>query len=98
MSSDVGGWGGAGLWVLMMGFSCRLTVHVGCGFLIEAEVRGLKLKIEQVLSPGEIQGTLLRCEARPLLQEIGDVVGGKGAVLQGVREGTGHGVMRVDVA
>ena len=72
-------------------------VSRGGWFLIETEVRGLKLELKQVLAPGEVQGTLLRGEARPLLQEIGDVVGGKGAVVQGVGQGTGYGVMGVDV-
>jgi hypothetical protein len=67
-------------------------------FLIETEVWGRKLKIEHVLSPGKVQGTFLWGEARALLQEIGDVVSGKGTVLQGVSQRAGHGLLWRDLA
>jgi hypothetical protein len=81
----------------MRRFSLMGKPHGWWWFLVEAEVRGWKLEIEQVLSPGEVQGTRWRGEASALLEEIGDVVGGKGAILQGVSEGASHGVLRVDV-
>jgi hypothetical protein len=49
--------------------------------LVDAEVRRLEAQIEQIFAPREVPGTLLRRETSALLQEIGNVVSGKGAVL-----------------
>ena len=66
--------------------------------MIQAEVRGLEVEIEQVLSARQGQGALLRRKAGALLQEIGDVVGGKGPVVQGISQSASHRVWRVEVA
>src|SRR4030095_2400793 len=51
------------------------------GLLVQAEIGGLEVQLKQVLSPGEVQGTGLRGEAGALLQEIRDIVSGKGLIL-----------------
>src|SRR5215468_6934077 len=60
------------------------------GLLVQTEIRGLEVQSEQVLSPGEVQGTGLRGETGALLQEIRDIVSGKGLVLQGIGHGAGE--------
>lgn len=65
--------------------------------MVDAEVRRLEAQIEQIFAPREVQGTLLRRETSALLQEIGNVVSGKGAVLEGIGQGTGDGFWAIDV-
>jgi len=66
--------------------------------LVQTEVWGLEVEFEQVFSARQVQGALLRREAGALLQEIGDVVGGKGTIFQGIGQGACHRLLRVDVA
>jgi hypothetical protein len=65
--------------------------------LVHAEVRRLEAQIEQSGAPREVQGTLLRRKTSALFQEIGNIVGGKGAVLEGIGQGTGDGFWAIDV-
>jgi hypothetical protein len=62
-------------------FSSSGLVRRGAWLLVHAEVRRLEAQLEQIFAPREGQGTLLRRETSALLQEIGHVIGGKGAVL-----------------
>jgi len=90
------GWGG-----LQWGHEHRLLygmVRGRGGHLVQAEVRGLEMQIAQVLSPCEVQRTLLRGEAGALLEQVSDIVGGKSAVLQGIGPGAGDGLVAVAVA
>jgi hypothetical protein len=90
------GWGGVQLGhepLLLYGM-----VRGRGGRLVQAEVRGLEMQIEQGLSPCEVQRTLLRGAAGALLEPVRDRVGGKGAVLQGIGPGAGDGLVAVDVA
>ena len=56
------------------------------------------MEFEEVLSPGEMQGALLGGKAGALLEQVGDVVGGKGALFEGIGQSTGRGRWAVDVA
>ena len=73
-----------------MGFRLR-------GGLINAEVGRLQPDLRQVFSSRQIQGACLGGEAGALCKQIGDIVRGKGLVVQGIVEGSGHRLRAVDV-
>ena len=85
------------------GFRHHVGLLYGSGFrlgsgLIQAEIGWLESDVEEVLSPGEMEGTGFGGEAGALLHEVGNIVRGERLVDQGVFHSSPHGLRGVDVA
>lgn len=65
--------------------------------LVEPQVGFGEFQVQQVLSPGQVQGPGFRQDTLSLFQQVGDVLAAEGLELQGILDGPGGGLRPVDL-
>ena len=64
---------------------------------VEPQVGFGEFQVQQVLSPGQVQGPGFRQDALALFEQVGDVLAAEGLELQGILDGSGGGLCAVDL-
>src|ERR1700732_49831 len=66
-------------------------------YLVDVEVRGSDVDVEQVVAMGELQRSGFRQHPSPGLQDVGDVLGAEGLEGEPVGDGARDGIGGVDL-
>src|SRR5215470_19423421 len=65
--------------------------------LIDVEVRGRDVDVEEIDATGELQWTRLGERASTRLQDVGDVLGAEGLEREAIGDGAGNVIPRIDL-